>query len=150
MAADAVELRAITAGVARVLRVGRHTHRLEPLHASAHDVRDARQSLDVIDDGRLAKGPFNSGKRRLNSRPSTFSFQAFDQAGLLAADVGAGAAMEEDIEMKVLAEDVSAEQSGAVGFIDRFLHRPKRTAVFIPQVEIRRARPRRVAAEDDP
>src|SRR5438309_10102061 len=122
MAADAVELRPVTAGVARVLRIGRHTHRLEPFHPSADDMRDARQRLDVVDDSRLAKGPFNRGKRRLNSWPSTFSFQAFDQAGLLAADVGARAAVQENVEMEVFAKDVSAEQSGAVGFIDGFLH----------------------------
>jgi hypothetical protein len=31
VAADAVELRPVTSGVARVLRVGRHAHRFEPV-----------------------------------------------------------------------------------------------------------------------
>src|SRR5262249_54884824 len=39
--ADAVQLRPVAAGVARVLRIGRHADRLEPIHAASDDVRDA-------------------------------------------------------------------------------------------------------------
>ena len=54
----------------------------------------AGQRLDVVDDGRLAEGPFDGGERRLDARPGALAFQALDQAGLLAADVGAGAAVQ--------------------------------------------------------
>src|SRR5579885_3372688 len=62
VAADAVQLRAEAAGVARVLRVGRHPHRLEPVHAAVDDVRDAGHRFDVVDDGRFAEGALDSGE----------------------------------------------------------------------------------------
>src|SRR5262249_19403799 len=98
VSADAVQLRAEAAGVARVLGVGRHAHRLEPLHPAVDDMRDARHRLDVVDDGRLAERPLDGWERRLDARPGPFAFQALDQTGFLAADVGAGAAVQVDVE----------------------------------------------------
>src|SRR6516225_8164149 len=49
VAADAVELRSVAAGVAWILRIGRHAHRLEPIRAAADDMRHARQRFDVVD-----------------------------------------------------------------------------------------------------
>ena len=106
VAADAVELRPIAAGVARVFRIGRHADRLEPVGAAVDDVRHARQRLDVVDDRRLAERPSTAGKRRLDARPGALAFQAFDQPRLLAADVGPGPAVHVDVEVEVLAENV--------------------------------------------
>ena len=55
VAADAIELRPVAAGVARVLRIGRHADRLEPIDAAVDDVRHAGHRLDVVHDGRLAE-----------------------------------------------------------------------------------------------
>src|SRR5262249_24899297 len=110
VAADVVQLRAVAAALrpGRVRR--RHAHRLEPLDAAVDDVDDVGQRLGVVDDGRLAEGALDGGEGRLDTRPGAFAFQALDQAGLLAADVGAGAAVDEGIDVEaVLAEDLVAE-----------------------------------------
>src|SRR5262249_12671429 len=91
VAADAIEFRAVTAGVARVLGVGWHAHRLEPVGAAVDDVRHAGQRLDVVDDRRLAEGPFDGRERRFDPRPGALAFEAFDQTRFLAADVRPGA-----------------------------------------------------------
>src|SRR5262249_28325836 len=149
VAADAVELRPVAAGVARVLRVGRHAHRLEPVGPAVHDVGDAGDRLDVVDDRRLAEGPLDRGEGRLDPRPGALAFEALDEPGLLAADVGAGAAVLEHVEVKVLAEDVAAEQVGGVGLVDGPLHGAERPAVLVAQVDVGGAGPRGVAGEDD-
>ncbi len=85
--AEAVQLRPVAAGVARVLRVGRHADRLEPVDAAVDDVRHAGQRLDVVDDRRLAERALDGRERRLDPRPGPLAFQALDQPRLLAADV---------------------------------------------------------------
>src|SRR5262249_14439705 len=69
VAADAIQFRPIAAGVAWILRVGGNADRLEPVGAAIDDVSDASEGLDVVDDGRLAKGAFDGGERRLDARP---------------------------------------------------------------------------------
>ena len=85
--ADAVQLRAVAALVARIVGVGRHADRFEPIDAALEDVRHATERFDVVDDRRLAEQAFDRGERRLDPRPGPLAFEAFDQAGLLAADV---------------------------------------------------------------
>src|SRR5262249_53737907 len=97
--AEAVELGAVAAGVAPVLRVGGDAHRLEPVGPAVDDVGDAGDGLDVVDDGGLAERPLHGGERRLDPRPGPLALQALDQAGLLPADVGAGPAVDVDIEV---------------------------------------------------
>src|SRR5207249_11724526 len=106
-----VELRPIAAGVTRVLRVGRDAERLEPVVAALHDLRDAGEGLDVVDDRRLAEGAFDGGERRLDPRPGPLSFQALDQPGFFAADVRPGAAVHHHVEIEAAAENVLAEKS---------------------------------------
>src|SRR5262249_32419740 len=101
VAAEAVQLRAVAAGVARVLRVGRHAHRLEPVGPAVHDGRDAGQRLDVVDDGRLAEGPLDGGERRLDPRPRPLALQALDQPPLLAPDVRPRAAVPEALDVQL-------------------------------------------------
>ena len=55
MAAEAIELRAVAAGVARVFRIGGHADRFEPIGAAVDDVRDAGHGFDVVHDRRLAE-----------------------------------------------------------------------------------------------
>src|SRR5207253_4780712 len=45
VAADAIQLRSVAAGVAWVLRIGRYADRLEPIGAAVEDVRHASQRL---------------------------------------------------------------------------------------------------------
>ena len=88
-------------------------------------------------------------KRRLDAWPGAFAFQALDQAGLFAANVRPGTAMLVNVEVKILAENVLAEQIVRVSFVDGFLHDPKTAAVFVTEVDVRRAGPGRVASKDD-
>ena len=98
VAAQAEQFRAEAAGIARIARLGRRAHRLEPRHAAIDDVLHAGQRLDVIDHGGLAEQPFDGGKRRLDPRPGPLALDALDQARLLAADIGRGAAVDVHVE----------------------------------------------------
>src|SRR5258705_13756285 len=105
MPAEAKQLRPIAAGIARVLRIGWHADRLEPVCSTIDDVRHARQRLDVVHDRRLAERPFDGRKRRLDPRPAALAFETLDKARLFAADISRRAAMEEHIAVKFFAED---------------------------------------------
>ena len=65
--------------------------------------------------------PTAGRERRLQPRHALLAFQAFQQPGFLAADIGAGAAMQNDIEIPAGAAGVLADQPGRVGFLDRRL-----------------------------
>ena len=119
VAADAIQLRPVAAGIARILRIGRHAHRFEPIDAAIDDVRHAGHGFDVVHDRRLAKRPFDGRKRRLDARPGPLAFQAFDQPGFFAADVRRRAAVQKDVERKLAAENVLAEQLVGVALVDR-------------------------------
>ena len=88
--------------------------------AAAHDVGHLRDRLDVVDRGRAAVEAHVGRERRLEPRLALLAFEAFEQRGLLAADIGAGAVM--DVEVEVAAVDVVlADQLGLVGLVDRGL-----------------------------
>jgi hypothetical protein len=61
-------------------------------------VRHVGQRLDVVDDGRLAEQPDLDRERRLVARLAALALDRFEQGGLLAADVGAGATPQLDVE----------------------------------------------------
>src|SRR5262249_39250295 len=149
VAADAVELRPITAGVTRVLRVGGHAHRLEPVGAAVDDVRDAGDRLDVVDDRRLAEGPLDGREGRHDSRAGAVALQALDEPRLLAADVGPGAAVHVHVEVEVLAEDVAAEEVVGIQLVDGLLHHAEGAAVLVADVDVGSGGPGGVAGEDD-
>ncbi len=58
---------------------------------------------------------------RLDARVGALALERFDEAGFLAADVGAGAAMDVDLEIVAGAEDVLAEEILGLGLGDGFL-----------------------------
>ena len=74
----------------------------EPRRAAAQDVGHHRDRLDVVDGGRAAVEPDIGRERRLQPRQALLAFEAFEQRGLLAADVGAGAVV--DVEVEVAAD----------------------------------------------
>ena len=97
----------------------------------------------------LRNAPFDGGKRRLDARPGPLAFQAFDQPGLFAADVGRRAAVQINIEREVAAEDVLAEIAGGVALVDRGLQPLVAQRILVAEIEVGRGGPRGVAAEDD-
>src|SRR5690606_16536906 len=69
----------------------------EPFGAAAHDRRYHGDALHVVDRGRAAPQTDVGGEGGLEPWHALPSFQAFDQRHLLAADVGAGAAVNVDV-----------------------------------------------------
>ena len=92
VAADAEELRA-----RRALRADR------PVGVGAavvgEDEQDVDERLDVVDRGRLAEQADLDRERRLVAGLATLALDRFEQRGFLAADVGACAASELDLEI---------------------------------------------------
>ena len=87
--------------------------------ALAQDERDVDERLDVVDDGRLAEQPDLDRERRLVARLAALALDRFEERGLLAADVRAGAAPDLDVEAAARAQDVVAEQAGGPRRADR-------------------------------
>ena len=116
------------AGQAEELRSGRAlgADRGERLAALEQDERDVGQRLDVVDDGRLAEQPDLDRERRLVARLAALALDRLEERRLLAADVGAGAAPELDVEGEARAQDVGAEQAGRAGRGDRASRRAPR------------------------
>ena len=85
----------------------------ERLAAVEDDERHVDQRLDVVDDGRLAEQADLDRERRLVARLAALALDRLEERRLLAADVGAGAAPELDVEGEAGAEDVGAEEAGA-------------------------------------
>ena len=81
----------------------------EPLGAAVDDVGHVTEGLDVVDDGRLVEGPLDGRKGRLELGPALLALQRGDQSRLLPADVGPGAPVHHDVELR-------PQQAGRVGF----------------------------------
>src|SRR3546814_18075238 len=92
-----------------------------PGDAAAQDLRRHRDGLDVVDGGRAAVEADGGGERRLQARLALLALQAFQQRGLLAAAVGAGAAVHVDLVVVAAADGVLAEAAGGAGLFARHL-----------------------------
>ena len=96
----------------------------EPRGAAPHDVGHDRDGLDIVHRGRAAIEADVGREWRLQPRHALLAFEAFEQRGFLAADIGAGAVMH--IEVEVVAVDVVlADQPGLIGLVDRGLQRAR-------------------------
>ena len=90
----------------------------EPRRAAAQDVgRRPRCDLDVVDGGRRAVEADVGRERRLQARHALLALEAFQQRRLLAADVGAGAVVDDEVEVPAV-DVVLADQLGRVGLVD--------------------------------
>ena len=88
--------------------------------AHVHDVLHVAERLHVVHDRRAHVETEHGGEiRRLDARIGALAFERFDQAGFLAADVGAGAAMDVDFAVEAGAEDVFPEEILRARFGDR-------------------------------
>jgi len=149
VSAQAIELGSKAARVAGVARLRGRAHRTEPLHAAVDDVSHAGQGFHIVDHGGLAEKPLHSREGRLDPRPGPLPLEALDQPGLLAAHVGGGPAVDIDIEREIVAEDALAQESGGRALVDRALHAAQAQGVLVAQVDVRRAGPRGIAAQED-
>jgi hypothetical protein len=78
--------------------------------AAPQDRRRDRDRLDVVHRGRAAIEARARRERRLQARLALLAFEAFEQRGFLAADIGAGAVVDVDVEIPARAAGVLADQ----------------------------------------
>ena len=94
-----------------------HAERGKPRAAAAQDVRHDGDALDIVDRRRRTVEPDVGRERRLQARHALLAFEALDERRLLAADVGAGAVVDDNVEVPAVVV-VLADELGGVGFID--------------------------------
>src|SRR3954454_10702537 len=92
----------------------------EPCRAPAQNVRRYRDRLDIVDGGRAAVQADIRRERWLQPRLALLAFEALEQRSFLAADVGAGAVGDIDVERPAV-DIVLADQLGLIGLVDRRL-----------------------------
>ena len=107
VAGNAIEL---GAGIVRPADAG------EPGRAAPHDVGHLRDGLDIVDGGRAAVEAHIGRERRLEPRHALLAFEAFEQRRLLAADIGAGAVVHDDVEVEAV-DVVLADELGVIGLL---------------------------------
>ena len=116
--------------------------------AHADDVLHVAKRFHVVDDGRAHVEPERRREiRRLDSRVGTLAFERFDQAGFLAADVGARAAVDVDFHVEAGAQHVLAEEIVGARLFDRPLDDQRRFREFLADVDVGRLRPDRVGRD---
>ena len=100
--------------------------------------------FDIVDGGGAAIEADIGRERRLQARLALLAFQAFEQRGFFAADIGAGAVM--DIEVEIPAMDVVlADQLGVIGLVDRALQRFALADEFAADIDVAGMRAHREA-----
>jgi hypothetical protein len=110
VAGDAEELGAGVVGAADAREPGR---------AAAQNGRRDRDRLDVVHRGRAAIETGARRERRLQPRHALLALEALEQRGLLAADIGTGAAMDVEVEVPARAAGILAQKARVVGLFDR-------------------------------
>src|SRR6185436_20777143 len=74
-------------------------------------------------------------ERRLVARLAAVALERVEERGLLAADVGPGAAPQLEVEAHAVAQDVGPEEAALVAAPDRVLEQLGGERIFAPDVE---------------
>src|SRR6185437_1522993 len=127
----------------------RATQATEPVGASAHDVGDVTERLDVVDHRRAAPEATHLREWRLRPRDGSPTFEATQQCRLLAADVAPCAAMQVQLEIEARAQDALAETALRMGIGDRSSQKLRCARVLGAQKDVGDACLDREGAEDD-
>ena len=127
VAGDAEEL---GAGVALASK------RVEPRGAAAADGRRHSDGLDVGDGRGTAEEADGGREGRLQSRLARLAFERFDERGFFAANVGAHAAVDEDVKVIAGSAGVLADEAGFVGFLDGALEDGGFVVEFTADVDV--------------
>ena len=117
-------------------RVLRPPEAREPGGAAPQDGRHHGDRLDVVHRGRRAVEADRRREGRLQPRHALLALQRLDQRRFLAADIGAGAAMDVEVEVPAAAAGVGAEQPGGVALVDRRLHHEVLVVVLAAHVDV--------------
>ena len=131
VAGDAEELGARVVGRAEARK---------PRGAAAQDGRRHRDRLDVVDRRRRAVETHARRKRRLHPRHALLALEDFEHRRLFAADIGARAVMDVEIERKAV-DVVLADQPGFIGLVDGRLEPLALEDVFAAEIDVGRVRP---------
>jgi hypothetical protein len=87
---------------------------------------------------------------RLQPRHALLALQALQQRRLLAADIGAGAVVQVDVEVEPAAGRVGAQQARIIALVDGDLQRLALADVFAPQVNVADVRAHGEAGDQAP
>src|SRR5271157_936195 len=100
------------------------------------DIGRVRQRLDVVDDCRLAEIADRHRVRRADARLARLALERFDESGFLAADVGARAEMDFNVEVEALrAADGGPQESLPAHCLELGLERLEEILVFAAQID---------------
>src|SRR5690606_18991576 len=91
----------------------------EPVVALQDDRGDGGDRLDIVDHGGSRIQTRHSRERGLAAWLTAPALEAVEKGGFLAADVGARAGVDGDVQVEAGAMDVLAEVPGRVGLLDR-------------------------------
>ena len=98
-------------------------------------VRHGRERLDVVDQRRPLVQALDRRERRLQARVAALALERVEQARLLAADVGAGAAVEDQRRARGRVPRMSlADVAGAARFGDRRVEDVAPAASYSPRM----------------
>ncbi len=103
--------------------------------AHANDVGHRRERLDVVDQRRALVEALDGRERRLQPRVAALALERVEQSGLLAADVGAGAAVQHQRAGEVAAKDVLADVARGGGLRQRRVEDPRLRLVLAADVD---------------
>src|SRR5215217_4776823 len=126
VAGDAEQL-----GAGRLLRA----HGAEPVDALADDPGHGGDRLDVVDRGRGPVQALDGREGGAQLGLAALALERGQQGRLLAADVGPGAPVQDQVKVEAGALDVAAEQALVVGGVDRRLEPAAWPAALAPQVD---------------
>ncbi len=111
-------------------------HGGEPLGAVEDDLGDVGVGLHVVQDGGLAEQALDRREGRTGTGLAAVALDGGHQRGLLAADEGAGAQAELDVEVEAGAEDILAQQAVFPGLLDGDLQALDRDGVLGADIDI--------------
>ena len=107
----------------------------KPRRPAAQDRRRGGDRLHVVHRRRAAIEADIGGKRRLQPRHALLALERLQQPGLLAADIGAGAMMDVEIERPAV-NVVLADQPRLIGLIDCGLQALALQEVFAAHIDV--------------
>jgi hypothetical protein len=110
---------------------------LEGLGAVVDDARDVRERLHVVHHrGALVEAAHREARRAV-ARIAALAFERGEQARRLAAHVGAGAAVDDEVAREVRAEERLSEVAGGVRLLERARDAPVRQVELAADVDER-------------
>ena len=120
------------------------------LRAHGDDVLHMADRLHIVHDGRLhIEAEHGWEIRWLDAGVGAFALEGFQKAGFLAANVGAGALVDIDVEVKAGAEDVFPKKTFCAGFLDGVPNNLGRFGKFAAYVDVGEVDIRRVGGDGE-